>query len=301
MPTTTVVPTYIVPDPDLEQYLHDLDTLPIGYSAEEEHALFERIREGDEIAQKKVITANLRLVVQYALKYRFNPLCSPLDLIQEGNLGLMKAVEKYDPYKRNPETGEPYRFTTYATWWIRQAISRAYPEVVRPIRVPVHYWEFMVLVKKKAQHLLSLLGREPTTEEIAREVGPALKNVEDILQRVEDALFRDMPVLSLDAPIEHNEDQQHTLSDTLEDESPSLAETMIEREALREQVERALATLTNKRQKRVIRYIHGLDDAYGESHSLAECGKKMGITRERTRQLREAALETMRLHRDSWE
>ncbi len=257
----------------VRMYLKEIGNVPL-LTSEEEVDLAKRVEDGDEEAKRKLTEANLRLVVSIAKKYvgRGMPF---LDLIQEGNMGLMKAVDKFD-YKKG------YKFSTYATWWIRQAITRGIADTGRTIRVPVHMVETINKTLRMTRTLLQELGREPTPEEVADRLGVPASRVREVLK-----ISRD-PV-SLDTPI-GEEDDSH-LGDFIEDDtvlSPadSAAFTM-----LREELAQALESLT-ERERQVVKLRFGLED--GRARTLEEVGKEFNVTRERIRQIEAKALRKLR-------
>ena len=269
-------------DPDLEgialddpvrMYLKEIGRVPL-LTAEEEVELAKRIEQGDEEAKRRLAEANLRLVVSIAKRYVGRGMLF-LDLIQEGNLGLLKAVEKFD-YRKG------YKFSTYATWWIRQAITRAIADQARTIRIPVHMVETINKLIRVSRQLLQELGREPTPEEIAAEMGMPVERVREIMRIAQE------PV-SLETPIGEEEDSH--LGDFIEDqEAPSPPEAASQA-MLREQLEGVLDTL-NPREKKVLRLRFGLDD--GKQRTLEEVGQQFGVTRERIRQIEAKALRKLR-------
>jgi len=254
-------------------YLKEIGSIPL-LSAEEEVFLAKRIEEGDEEAKKQLTEANLRLVVSIAKRHVGKGMYF-LDLIQEGNLGLMKAVEKYDHTKG-------FKFSTYATWWIRQAITRAIADQARTIRIPVHMVETIHKVSRTARQLQQENGKEPTTDEIAKKLGMTNERVREIMKIAQD------PV-SLETPIGEEEDSH--LGDFVEDnETPAPAETA-SYALLREQLNDVLHTLT-PREEQVLKLRFGLED--GRTRTLEEVGKKFDITRERIRQIEAKALRKLR-------
>ena len=261
-----------IADP-VRMYLREIGKIPL-LTPEEEIELAKRVEEGDEDAKKKLIEANLRLVVSIAKKYIGRGL-SFLDLIQEGNLGLIRAVEKFD-YRKG------FKFSTYATWWIRQAITRAIADQARTIRIPVHMVETINKLIRVSRQLVQQLGREPTTEEIAQALGLPPEKVEDI-QRIAQE-----PV-SLETPIGEEEDSQ--LGDFLEDKESPNPEEATAGQLLREQLEEMLDELT-EREREVLRLRFGLED--GHAHTLEEVGKRFNVTRERIRQIEAKALRKLR-------
>ncbi|HHV79305.1 MAG TPA: RNA polymerase sigma factor RpoD [Firmicutes bacterium] len=260
-------------DDPVRMYLKEIGKVPL-LTAQEEVELAKRIEAGDEEAKKKLIEANLRLVVSIAKKYVGRGMLF-LDLIQEGNLGLIKAVEKFD-YRKG------YKFSTYATWWIRQAITRAIADQARTIRIPVHMVETINKLIRVSRQLLQELGREPTPEEIAKEMGVSEDRVREILKIAQE------PV-SLETPIGEEEDSH--LGDFIEDqEAPAPAEAA-SFQLLKEQLEGVLDTLT-EREQNVLKLRFGLED--GRSRTLEEVGQVFGVTRERIRQIEAKALRKLR-------
>ena len=260
-------------DDPVKMYLKDIGRVPL-LSAEEEVELAKRMQEDDVAAKKRLSEANLRLVVSIAKRYVGRGMLF-LDLIQEGNLGLMKAVEKFD-YQKG------FKFSTYATWWIRQSITRAIADQARTIRIPVHLVETINKLTRVQRVLLQELGREPTPEEIAEKMGVTEERVREIQKIAQD------PV-SLETPIGEEEDSH--LGDFIEDEktvtpSDSVATTM-----LKEQLLGVLDTLT-PREEKVLRLRYGIDD--GKPRTLEEVGKEFNVTRERIRQIEAKALRKLR-------
>ena len=248
-------------------YLKEIGKVPL-LSAEEEIELAKRMENGDEAAKKRLAEANLRLVVSIAKRYVGRGMLF-LDLIQEGNLGLIKAVEKFD-YRKG------YKFSTYATWWIRQAITRAIADQARTIRIPVHMVETINKLIRVSRQLLQELGREPTPEEIAKEMDMSVERVREILKISQE------PV-SLETPIGEEEDSQ---DDNVPVPADAAAFTL-----LKEQLVEVLSTLTDREQK-VLRLRFGLDD--GRARTLEEVGKEFNVTRERIRQIEAKALRKLR-------
>ena len=260
-------------DDPVRMYLKDIGKIPL-VSPEREAYLAERIALGDKKAKDELIEANLRLVVSIAKRHVGKGMYF-LDLIQEGNLGLMKAVDKFDHSKG-------YKFSTYATWWIRQAITRAIADQARTIRIPVHMVETIHKVSRTARQLLQDLGREPTTDEIAEKLGMTADKVREIMKIAQD------PV-SLETPIGEEEDSH--LGDFVEDsESPAPSDSA-SYSLLREQLCNVLRTLT-PREEQVIKLRFGLED--GRPRTLEEVGKQFQITRERIRQIEAKALRKLR-------
>ena len=257
----------------VRMYLKEIGNVPL-LTSEEEVELAKRVEQGDEEAKKKLTEANLRLVVSIAKKYvgRGMPF---LDLIQEGNMGLMKAVDKFDYTKG-------YKFSTYATWWIRQAITRGIADTGRTIRVPVHMVETINKTLRMTRQLLQELGREPTPEEVAAELGVPVSKVREVLK-----ISRD-PV-SLDTPI-GEEDDSH-LGDFIEDDSAQSPADSAAFSMMREELDNALNSLT-EREKQVVRLRFGLED--GRPRTLEEVGKEFNVTRERIRQIEAKALRKLR-------
>ena len=257
----------------VRMYLKEIGNVPL-LSTEEEVALAQRVEAGDESAKKQLIEANLRLVVSIAKKYvgRGMPF---LDLIQEGNMGLMKAVDKFD-YSKG------FKFSTYATWWIRQAITRGIADTGRTIRVPVHMVETINKTLRMTRTLLQELGREPTPEEVAERLGVPVARVREVLK-----ISRD-PV-SLDTPI-GEEDDSH-LGDFIEDDSALSPADSAAFSMLREELSTALESLTD-RERQVVQLRFGLID--GRARTLEEVGKEFNVTRERIRQIEAKALRKLR-------
>ena len=267
------VPEGIGLDDPVRMYLKDIGKVPL-LSAEEEVYYAERMHSGDEVAKKKLAEANLRLVVSIAKRYVGRGMLF-LDLIQEGNLGLIKAVEKFDYTKG-------YKFSTYATWWIRQAITRAIADQARTIRIPVHMVETINKVKKTNSQLLHKNGRDPSAEEIAAELDMPADKVREILRVAQE------PV-SLETPIGEEEDSH--LGDFIPDDdapAPADAASML---LLKETLNEVLDTLT-QREAKVLSLRFGLED--GHPHTLEEVGSRFGVTRERIRQIEAKALRKLR-------
>ncbi len=260
-------------DDSVKQYLKEIGMYPL-LTAEQEVLLAERIARGDQRARQRLIEANLRLVVSIAKRYS-NQGLPLLDLIQEGNIGLMRATQKFD-YKRG------FRFSTYATWWIRQAISRAIAEHSRSIHIPVHVVELIYKIKRVARRLYQDLGIEPLPEQIAAEVGLPRERVVELLTASE------QPV-SLDAPMA--DDEEYHLADTLEDATVVLNTEHPAQTALRSYIEQALQVL-NPRERTIIEMRYGLKD--GHSLSLDEVSTVFRLTRERIRQIEVKALRKLR-------
>ena len=266
----------------VQMYLKEIGRIPL-LSAEKERDLAKRIERGDEEAKNLLVQANLRLVVSIAKKYvgRSHNL-TLLDLIQEGNLGLFRAVEKFDWHKG-------YKFSTYATWWIRQAITRALADQARTIRIPVHMIETISKFQQVKRRLLQDLGREPLPEEIASEMGLDVEKVHDIMEISQETV-------SLEAPVGEDDDEASTLSEFIEDERMLTPAQEVERRLLRDQMKEILNDLTPREQK-ILKMRFGLDD--GITHTLEEVGKEFGVTRERIRQIEAKSFEKIRQHRKS--
>jgi len=267
------IPEGIAIDDPVRMYLKEIGRIPL-LTPEEEIELAKRIEQGDEEAKRRLAEANLRLVVSIAKRYVGRGMLF-LDLIQEGNLGLIKAVEKFD-YRKG------YKFSTYATWWIRQAITRAIADQARTIRIPVHMVETINKLIRVSRQLLQELGREPTPEEIAKEMGISEEKVREIMKIAQE------PV-SLETPIGEEEDSH--LGDFIEDQDARAPAEEASYTLLREQLEEVLKTLTDREQK-VLRLRFGLDD--GRARTLEEVGQKFGVTRERIRQIEAKTLRKLR-------
>lgn len=267
------IPEGIALDDPVRMYLKEIGRVPL-LSATDEIDLARKVEEGDESAKRRLAEANLRLVVSIAKRYVGRGMLF-LDLIQEGNLGLIKAVEKFD-YRKG------YKFSTYATWWIRQAITRAIADQARTIRIPVHMVETINKLIRVSRQLLQSLGREPTAEEIAEEMEMSPDRVREIMKIAQE------PV-SLETPIGEEEDSH--LGDFIEDQdAPAPAEAASFR-LLKEQLEEVLNTLT-PREEKVLRLRFGLDD--GRARTLEEVGQIFNVTRERIRQIEAKALRKLR-------
>ncbi|SFT49156.1 RNA polymerase primary sigma factor [Selenomonas sp. GACV-9] len=267
------VPEGVSIDDPVRMYLKEIGRVPL-LTAEEEVVLAKRMQEGDEMAQKRLAEANLRLVVSIAKRYVGRGMLF-LDLIQEGNLGLIKAVEKFDYTKG-------YKFSTYATWWIRQAITRAIADQARTIRIPVHMVETINKLIRVSRQLLQQLGREPSPEEIAKEMDITVERVREIMKIAQE------PV-SLETPIGEEEDSH--LGDFIEDQDAPAPADAASFMLLKEQLEEVLDTLT-PREEKVLRLRFGLDD--GRARTLEEVGQNFGVTRERIRQIEAKALRKLR-------
>ena len=267
------VPEGVSIEDPVRMYLKEIGKVPL-LSAEEEIELAKKMEQGDENAKKRLAEANLRLVVSIAKRYVGRGMLF-LDLIQEGNLGLIKAVEKFD-YRKG------YKFSTYATWWIRQAITRAIADQARTIRIPVHMVETINKLIRVSRQLLQELGREPTPEEIAEEMDMPVDRVREILKISQE------PV-SLETPIGEEEDSH--LGDFIQDYNVPVPADAAAFTLLKEQLVEVLGTLTEREQK-VLRLRFGLDD--GRARTLEEVGKEFNVTRERIRQIEAKALRKLR-------
>ena len=267
------VPDGVSIEDPVRMYLKEIGKVPL-LSAEEEIELAKRMELGDQEAKKRLAEANLRLVVSIAKRYVGRGMLF-LDLIQEGNMGLIKAVEKFDYTKG-------YKFSTYATWWIRQAITRAIADQARTIRIPVHMVETINKLIRTSRHLLQQLGREPTPEEIAAEMEIPVEKVTEIQKIAQD------PV-SLETPI-GEEDDSH-LGDFIQDDDSPAPQDAAAYTLLREQLEEVMKTLT-PREAKVLKLRFGLED--GKSRTLEEVGKEFNVTRERIRQIEAKALRKLR-------
>jgi RNA polymerase primary sigma factor len=265
-----------VPDA-VQMYLKEIGKTPL-LTKDEERDLAKRAEKGDEEARQKLMKANLRLVVSIAKRYvNRTPHLSILDLIQEGNIGLSRAVEKFD-YRRG------FKFSTYATWWIRQAITRALADQSRTVRIPVHMVETISKYTQVRRQLIQELGRDPLAEEIAAEMGIDVDKVRHI-QKIS------QEVLSIETPIGDEEDS--TLSDFIPDERNATPSQLTARAMLRDLIKEIMIDLT-EREQQILKMRFGLDD--GISHTLEEVGKAFGVTRERIRQIEAKALEKIREH-----
>ena len=260
-------------DEPIKMYLREIGQIPL-LSYEEEIDYAQRVLNGEEEAKQKLIESNLRLVVSIAKKHTNRGL-KMLDLIQEGNMGLMKAVEKFE-YEKG------FKFSTYATWWIRQAITRAIADKGRTIRIPVHMIETINKIKKESRIILQETGKEPTAEELATKLELPVEKVKSILEMNQDPI-------SLETPVGSEEDSE--LGDFVEDDKFSNPYDATTRVLLKEQLNDVLKTL-NEREEMVLRYRYGLDD--GSQKTLEEVGKIFNVTRERIRQIEVKALRKLR-------
>jgi len=268
-----------VADDSVRLYLREIGKIPL-LNAEEELALAQRVVAGEKDAKDQMAEANMRLVVSIAKRYVGRGL-DLLDLIQEGNTGLLRAVEKFDPDKG-------FKFSTYATWWIRQAITRAIADQARTIRIPVHMVETINKLLRTQRRLTQELNREPTNEEIAKEMEIEVDKVEHIMKIKQD-------ISSLDASIRDDEEDS-VLADFIEDEDTISPEESATNQLLKEQVKDMLGALTEREQK-ILKLRFGLED--GKSHTLEEVGQEFSVTRERIRQIEAKALAKLRKHRDA--
>ncbi len=262
----------------IQMYLREIGQYPL-LSAHEERVLAKRIVEGDEEARNLLARANLRLVVSIAKKYvGRSPDLTLLDLIQEGNLGLFKAVDKFDFTKG-------FKFSTYATWWIRQAITRALADQSRTIRIPVHMVETMAKYKQVSRRLAQDLGRDPMPEEVATEMGVEVEKIYQIEKISQDTISLELPV--------GDDDDRSSLSDFIADDKIISPDQEVAHSILTDQITEILDTLSEKERK-ILEMRHGLLD--GTYHTLEEVGKEFGVTRERIRQIEAKALEKIRQH-----
>ncbi len=270
-----------IADDSVRLYLHEIGKIPL-LTAEEEIDLAMKIREGNQRAKDKMAEANMRLVVSIAKRYTGRGL-DFLDLIQEGNTGLLRAVEKFDPDKG-------FKFSTYATWWIRQAITRAIADQARTIRIPVHMVETINKLLRTQRRMTQQLNREPTMEELSKELEMEPEKIEYIMKIKQD-------ISSLDAAVGRDgEEDDSVLGDFIEDEDTATPEESATSELLREQISSILSTLSDREQK-IVRMRFGLDG--GKTHTLEEVGQEFAVTRERIRQIEAKALAKLRKHKDS--
>ncbi len=263
-----------ITDDPVKMYLKDIGKVPL-LTSDEEIELAKKVLEGDEYAKSKLTEANLRLVVSIAKRYAGRTSMQFLDLIQEGNLGLLKAVEKFD-YSKG------FRFSTYATWWIRQSITRAMADQARTIRIPVHMVETIHKLTRAKRQLLQELGRDPTLEELAKAMDMPEEKVAEIQKIAQEPI-------SLENPVGEEEDSK--MADFIEDETIKSPVEVATQNLLREQLLAVIETLTPREQK-VIRLRYGLDDSH--PRTLEEVGKEFNVTRERIRQIEAKALRKLR-------
>ncbi len=268
-------------DDSVRLYLREIGKIPL-LNSEEELALAHRVVAGEKKAKDKMAEANMRLVVSIAKRYSGRGL-DFLDLIQEGNTGLLRAVEKFDPDKG-------FKFSTYATWWIRQAITRAIADQARTIRIPVHMVETINKLLRTQRRMTQELNREPTIEELAKELEMEPDKVEYVIKIKQD-------ITSLDAGVGRDgEDEDSVLGDFIEDEDGTTPEESATSQLLKEQVQAILSTLSDREQK-IVKMRFGLEN--GKSHTLEEVGQEFAVTRERIRQIEAKALAKLRKHKDA--
>jgi RNA polymerase primary sigma factor len=277
----TTNPSYLddISDDSVRLYLREIGKIPL-LNPEEELSLAHKVKEGDKDAKDKMAEANMRLVVSIAKRYSGRGL-DFLDLIQEGNTGLLRAVEKFDPDKG-------FKFSTYATWWIRQAITRAIADQARTIRIPVHMVETINKLLRTQRRLTQELNREPTNEEIAAAMDMEVDKVEYVMKIKQD-------ITSLDANV-RDDDDDSVLADFIEDDEAVSPEDAATTQLLKEQVKDMLGVLTDREQK-ILKMRFGLED--GKSHTLEEVGQEFSVTRERIRQIEAKALSKLRKHKDA--
>ena len=270
-----------VSDDSVRLYLREIGKIPL-LSSEEEMDLARRIVEGDKKAKDKMAEANMRLVVSIAKRYSGRGL-DFLDLIQEGNTGLLRAVEKFDPDKG-------FKFSTYATWWIRQAITRAIADQARTIRIPVHMVETINKLLRTQRRMTQELNREPTIEELSKELDMEPEKIEYVIKIKQD-------ISSLDTGVGRDgEDDDSVLQDFIVDEDTVSPEDSASNQLLKEQVQEILSSLSDREQK-IVRMRFGLDN--GKNHTLEEVGQEFAVTRERIRQIEAKALAKLRKHKDA--
>lgn len=270
-----------VSDDSVRLYLREIGKIPL-LNAEEELELAKKVVEGDKKAKDQMAEANMRLVVSIAKRYSGRGL-DFLDLIQEGNTGLLRAVEKFDPDKG-------FKFSTYATWWIRQAITRAIADQARTIRIPVHMVETINKLLRTQRRMTQELNREPSIEELAKELEMEPDKVEYVMKIKQD-------ITSLDAGVGRDDGEDDTvLGDFIEDEDAASPEESAANQLLKEQVQEILSILTEREQK-ILKMRFGVDD--GKSHTLEEVGQEFSVTRERIRQIEAKALAKLRKHKDA--
>ncbi|HMM61988.1 MAG TPA: RNA polymerase sigma factor RpoD [Candidatus Saccharibacteria bacterium] len=268
-------------DDSVRLYLREIGKIPL-LNAEEELALAQRVVAGEKKAKDKMAEANMRLVVSIAKRYSGRGL-DFLDLIQEGNTGLLRAVEKFDPDKG-------FKFSTYATWWIRQAITRAIADQARTIRIPVHMVETINKLLRTQRRMTQELNREPTIEELGKELEMEPDKVEYVIKIKQD-------ITSLDAGVGRDgDDEDSILLDFIEDEDSTTPEESAASQLLKEQVQSVLSSLSDREQK-IVKMRFGLEN--GKSHTLEEVGQEFAVTRERIRQIEAKALAKLRKHKDA--
>ena len=268
-------------DDSVRLYLREIGKIPL-LTPEEEAELAQRIVKGDKKAKDKMVEANMRLVVSIAKRYGGRGL-DFLDLIQEGNTGLLRAVDKFDPDKG-------FKFSTYATWWVRQAITRAIADQARTIRIPVHMVETINKVLRTTRKLIAELNREPTNEEIAEALDMEPEKIDYVMRIKQD-------IASLDASISREgDDEESVLGDFVEDEERDSPEDSAANQILKEQLSEIIATLTDREQK-IIRLRFGIGG--GRPHTLEEVGAEFDVTRERIRQIEAKALSKLRKNKDT--
>lgn len=268
-------------DDSVRLYLREIGKIPL-LTPEEEADLAQRIVKGDQKAKDKMVESNMRLVVSIAKRYGGRGL-DFLDLIQEGNTGLLRAVEKFDPDKG-------FKFSTYATWWVRQAITRAIADQARTIRIPVHMVETINKVLRTTRKLTTELNREPTNEEIAKALKMDVDKVDYVMRIKQD-------IASLDASVgKEGDDEDSVLGDFVEDEERASPEESAANQILKEQLSEIIATLTDREQK-IIRLRFGIGG--GRPHTLEEVGNEFDVTRERIRQIEAKALSKLRKNKDT--
>lgn len=268
-------------DDSVRLYLREIGKIPL-LNSEEELELAQKVVAGDKRAKDKMAEANMRLVVSIAKRYSGRGL-DFLDLIQEGNTGLLRAVEKFDPDKG-------FKFSTYATWWIRQAITRAIADQARTIRIPVHMVETINKLLRTQRRMTQELNREPTIEELANELEMESAKVEYVIKIKQD-------ITSLDAGVGRDgEDEDSVLGDFIEDNESDTPEESATSQLLKEQVQSVLSTLSDREQK-IVKMRFGLEG--GKSHTLEEVGREFAVTRERIRQIEAKALTKLRKHKDA--
>jgi len=277
----TTAPAYLddIADDSVRLYLREIGKIPL-LTPEEELALAKRVKTGEKKAKDQMAEANMRLVVSIAKRYSGRGL-DFLDLIQEGNTGLLRAVEKFDPDKG-------FKFSTYATWWIRQAITRAIADQARTIRIPVHMVETINKLLRTQRRMTQELNREPSIEELAAEMEMEPEKIEYVMKIKQD-------ITSLDANV-RDDDDESVLGDFIEDTDAKTPDESAAIQLLKEQVKEMLSVLTEREQK-ILKMRFGLED--GKSHTLEEVGQEFSVTRERIRQIEAKALSKLRKHKDS--